>query len=133
MIRRPPRSTLFPYTTLFRSKALRYALPLLPAGLSVWMLDRGDRLVIGYYLGPKWIGIYSANYALASLLIMLQTPLQMTLFPKVSALWETQRASALRYISVSNKLFLTLAIPFAVALAILARSLLTRFGNEIGR
>jgi O-antigen/teichoic acid export membrane protein len=111
-------------------KALRYALPLLPAGLSVWMLDRGDRLVIGYYLGPKWIGIYSANYALASLLIMLQTPLQMTLFPKVSALWETQRASALRYISVSNKLFLTLAIPFAVALAILARSLLTRFGNE---
>src|SRR3712207_8784176 len=24
MIRRPPRSTLFPYTTLFRSKACRY-------------------------------------------------------------------------------------------------------------
>src|SRR5438270_7733419 len=24
MVRRPPRSTLFPYTTLFRSKALRY-------------------------------------------------------------------------------------------------------------
>src|SRR3712207_9305285 len=24
MIRRPPRSTLFPYTTLFRSSALRY-------------------------------------------------------------------------------------------------------------
>src|SRR3712207_7150144 len=26
MIRRPPRSTLFPYTTLFRSRALAYAL-----------------------------------------------------------------------------------------------------------
>src|SRR2546425_6941351 len=26
MIRRPPRSTLFPYTTLFRSSALRYRL-----------------------------------------------------------------------------------------------------------
>src|SRR3989442_9328398 len=25
MIRRPPRSTLFPYTTLFRSRALEYA------------------------------------------------------------------------------------------------------------
>ena len=24
MIRRPPRSTLFPYTTLFRSKAMRF-------------------------------------------------------------------------------------------------------------
>src|SRR5260370_11134002 len=27
MIRRPPRSTLFPYTTLFRSRALRQAGP----------------------------------------------------------------------------------------------------------
>src|SRR2546430_5778427 len=26
MIRRPPRSTLFPYTTLFRSPTIRYAL-----------------------------------------------------------------------------------------------------------
>src|SRR3712207_7451978 len=27
MIRRPPRSTLFPYTTLFRSRALSYEAP----------------------------------------------------------------------------------------------------------
>src|SRR3712207_7772113 len=33
MIRRPPRSTLFPYTTLFRSAQLRHA------------LERGDRQV----------------------------------------------------------------------------------------
>src|SRR3712207_8092829 len=31
MIRRPPRSTLFPYTTLFRSVADRHALALLAA------------------------------------------------------------------------------------------------------
>src|SRR2546429_811502 len=30
MIRRPPRSTLFPYTTLFRSRARRTPPPLLP-------------------------------------------------------------------------------------------------------
>src|SRR2546427_2853719 len=29
MIRRPPRSTLFPYTTLFRSQDIRYALRML--------------------------------------------------------------------------------------------------------
>jgi O-antigen/teichoic acid export membrane protein len=111
-------------------RALSYALPLLPAGLSILLLDRGDRLVIGYYLGSKAVGIYSANYALAGLLMLLQTPLQITLFPKVSALWETRRDSALRYISVSNKLFLTLAIPFAIGLPVIARGLLTRFGNE---
>src|SRR2546430_9976637 len=51
MIRRPPRSTLFPYTTLFRSHAsrphhrdpaLRRPLPLAHAGLGRLL---GDRLV----------------------------------------------------------------------------------------
>src|SRR2546426_9059586 len=32
MIRRPPRSTLFPYTTLFRSSARRYHQPYIPEG-----------------------------------------------------------------------------------------------------
>src|SRR5256885_11442336 len=50
MIRRPPRSTLFPYTTLFRSGVGR------PVGLRGKQVDRGkreplcelqDRLVIG--------------------------------------------------------------------------------------
>src|SRR4051794_41211810 len=33
MIRRPPRSTLFPYTTLFRSKGLEVAEGMRPVGL----------------------------------------------------------------------------------------------------
>src|SRR5438067_6044429 len=33
MIRRPPRSTLFPYTTLFRSRMMPSVLELRPAGL----------------------------------------------------------------------------------------------------
>ena len=110
--------------------ALRYALPLLPAGLSIWMLDRGDRLVIGSYLGPKAVGIYSANYAIAGLLMLLQTPLQMTLLPKISALWKSNRDSALRYISTSNKLFLTLAIPFVIGLPFVAGKFLARIANE---
>src|SRR2546429_3707778 len=32
MIRRPPRSTLFPYTTLFRSTMIRHADPTQPVG-----------------------------------------------------------------------------------------------------
>src|SRR2546430_12979797 len=32
MIRRPPRSTLFPYTTLFRSRLLREAAQVTPVG-----------------------------------------------------------------------------------------------------
>src|SRR2546422_2346630 len=55
MIRRPPRSTLFPYTTLFRSHIFHYEigedarlrrLPLLPLPLSpalFSLVPRGDR------------------------------------------------------------------------------------------
>src|SRR3712207_8240144 len=35
MIRRPPRSTLFPYTTLFRSFPMAHLLGLFPAGTGV--------------------------------------------------------------------------------------------------
>src|ERR1035441_2679716 len=45
MIRRPPRSTLFPYTTLFRSSTpLRGRVPALRARQSPgWPSDQGDR------------------------------------------------------------------------------------------
>src|SRR3712207_7128376 len=42
MIRRPPRSTLFPYTTLFRSQANN--------GVAVWLIE-------GYVPGPLAQGV----------------------------------------------------------------------------
>src|SRR3712207_577698 len=44
MIRRPPRSTLFPYTTLFRSRASRHRSP---AGVTVPVDRRGDLWLAG--------------------------------------------------------------------------------------
>src|SRR5437588_5185995 len=42
MIRRPPRSTLFPYTTLFRSVRSRHSEPAGKLGLTVIGCDLGD-------------------------------------------------------------------------------------------
>src|SRR3712207_9082335 len=44
MIRRPPRSSLFPYTTLFRSPVAREVRPVQPAG----QLGAGDDGVLGH-------------------------------------------------------------------------------------
>src|SRR3712207_8703525 len=44
MIRRPPRSTLFPYTTLFRSRASRHRSP---AGVTAPVDRRGDLWLAG--------------------------------------------------------------------------------------
>src|ERR1039457_7648659 len=67
MIRRPPRSTLFPYTTLFRSTLPGYHLNLHPgdklteeqieaafAGVSAWLATHAPRIEV--YLGE--FGVY---------------------------------------------------------------------------
>src|SRR2546422_9022812 len=44
MIRRPPRSTLFPYTTLFRSQRVQFTSDLLPADIiGVSIFDRASQ------------------------------------------------------------------------------------------
>src|SRR3990167_7872063 len=43
MIRRPPRSTLFPYTTLFRSTPPNYPSPPFPPGSPVFKVRETDR------------------------------------------------------------------------------------------
>src|SRR5438876_7591515 len=50
MIRRPPRSTLFPYTTLFRSEDLRRAAEILNAGARVAILAGQGALRAGEQL-----------------------------------------------------------------------------------
>src|SRR3712207_8242746 len=46
MIRRPPRSTLFPYTTLFRSEVARLAAPRVHHGRDAGHGHLGDREVV---------------------------------------------------------------------------------------
>jgi O-antigen/teichoic acid export membrane protein len=110
--------------------AARYAAPLIPAAVAAWALDRGDRFVIGYFMGPAAVGVYSAQYALAVLLMSFQLPFQVTLLPKVAALWDRDREAARRYINMSVKFFLTLAIPFSALMLVLAPELLRRIGNR---
>src|SRR3712207_9335733 len=62
MIRRPPRSTLFPYTTLFRSRVLQYSSPSFDASvLELCMsLPVGAALVVappGPVLGAQLVDV----------------------------------------------------------------------------
>src|SRR3712207_7425397 len=54
MIRRPPRSTLFPYTTLFRSYTREYA----EEPWFMTLVSDGERLIGAHALGPdagEWL------------------------------------------------------------------------------
>src|SRR3712207_8774919 len=65
MIRRPPRSTLFPYTTLFRSLlqlfVVYYGLVLVGIKLDAWVaVAIGFTLHASAYLGEIWRGAIEA-------------------------------------------------------------------------
>src|SRR3712207_7835217 len=59
MIRRPPRSTLFPYTTLFRSRDA------LAANQRDWVeWQAGDKILIalsGFHVGGLWCALQGFN------------------------------------------------------------------------
>src|SRR3712207_7752781 len=46
MIRRPPRSTLFPYTTLFRSRGARDGAPVSQIGARMSLLGRAEECAV---------------------------------------------------------------------------------------
>src|SRR3712207_7408395 len=62
MIRRPPRSTLFPYTTLFRSAAYINVNPLIATALGALLLD--EALTGGFAVGFALVaaGLLLANW-----------------------------------------------------------------------
>src|SRR2546425_11149608 len=53
MIRRPPRSTLFPYTTLFRSRVEAFGGPRLEAA-GATVLDRMERMSVVGFVEALW-------------------------------------------------------------------------------
>src|SRR3712207_120417 len=104
MIRRPPRSTLFPYTTLFRS----------------WVGLNGDNLVVTSTLGPTALGLYSRAYQLlvqpANLIGSVADKL---LFPSLSRIQDGRERLARAYV-LAGSLVALVTLPASVLLFVLA-------------
>jgi O-antigen/teichoic acid export membrane protein len=80
-------------------KYLKYSLPILPTSFSSELAARGDRLLVGFFLGPVAVGCYSVIYGLACLPGFLVGPTTEVLFPKLSHLQVTkEHATALLYL-----------------------------------
>jgi O-antigen/teichoic acid export membrane protein len=104
---------------------LAFGLPVVPAVFFLWMVNVSSRYAIGFFLGPRSVGIYSAAYGGGMLTTVFFIPVLFLLAPSISALWEEgqveQVSKVLRY---STKYALLLTIPMVFALSILAKPVL---------
>ena len=62
---------------------VRFGLPFTVAGLGLFLMNLGDRLVIGHFMTPADLGRYGAVYAFASLLLLTSAPLYLPAYPRV--------------------------------------------------
>lgn len=110
---------------------LRYGLPLTPNAMIMWIVQSSDRYIIGYFMGMSAVGIYSAAYAIGSLITFFLAPIGFILFPTISKLYEEKKIEEVsNYLKYSLKYFLIFAIPSAFGLSVLAEPLLRALATE---
>jgi O-antigen/teichoic acid export membrane protein len=127
---RPSGSEVAWESTLI-SRMIRFGLPVAVSGLGLWMMNVGDRLVIGHYLAPAALGRYGAVYTFASLLIALNGPLNLPLYPRLMSAVSSGNAPAVSLCIRTFHRYATLVlVPAGFLLVALTNPLLTLMGGE---
>ena len=110
---------------IFIKNYLQFSVPMAPNGIIKWVTDSSDRYLIGYFLGLNSVGIYSAPYAIGSLILLFMKPLQQILFPEVTKLYDLGEYEKVQlYISYSIKYYLLITIPAVFGLSFLAKPII---------
>ena len=112
---------------------VRFGLPLAVSGLGLWMMNVGDRLVVGHYLTPAALGRYTAVYTFASLMLALNAPLNLPLYPMLMNAVASNDSSALAgYVRRFHRYATLALVPAAVGLIrCLAGELMTRLTSPV--
>jgi O-antigen/teichoic acid export membrane protein len=108
---------------------LRYGLPLVPVGMSGWVLVLLDRFVIGWARGPAEVGVYSVAYGLGQRLMELVTlPLLLTIAPMVVRAFEQDgQELAERMQTQFTRYFAMVTLPLLAGLVSASRPFMTVF------
>lgn len=83
------------------------------------LVNRGDRLVIASVLGSTALGIYSAAYAVSSLIYALLPPMTSALLPHLRDVWANSRDLGMRQLEKASLIFGVAVAVLAVALVLL--------------
>ena len=104
---------------------LRYGIPLIPTGLSLWVISFSDRYVIGYVLGVSSVGVYSAAYAIGFSFFMLMELINFVLVPTISKHFDEGKIHDVKkYLGNVLKFYLLFAIPAVIGLSVVSKQIL---------
>lgn len=106
-------------------KILNYSILFMVSQVSSGFLSRADRLLLGYFIGPAAVGIYTAAYKVSNLILLFALPLNNSFFPEFSKLWEEgKRQEAMQYLNAGVRYFLILSLPSIVGFLLVGESVL---------
>lgn len=109
----------------------RYSVPIMITELSGMSQDRADRILLGYFIGPAAVGVYSIAYTLARLLRLFALPLRISFFAEFSRLWvDDRRSDAYQILENGVRYFTALSVPSIVGLYLIGPSLLSELSTD---
>lgn len=80
-----------------------------------------DKLMVGYYLGKKEVGVYTIGEQLANVLLMLVGPLQNSLFPKMLELYRLSYEEYIKFYQKMNIVITQLYILIVISAIIVVK------------
>jgi len=111
--------------TLNRMKEfIGFGMPLVLAGSFYFLINYGDRYVIRHFLGIESVGVYAVGYTLGMLVIVLMTPFDYVLYPRIAAYWNNNELDKV-------KLYMKKILSISVSIAVLACLALIFFAKRL--
>jgi len=123
------RSTVRPVTEAKR--IVSFSLPLLLVGFLNIGISRTDRLLLGYFRGSQEIGVYSAAFQTAMLLMMILQSFNTIFAPMISDLFNRRERTKLETLfKAVTKWVLTAALPLFGIFVLFPEKVLALFGAQ---
>lgn len=109
-----------------RERFFAYGLPMIPVVLVSWFSSQGDRLILGRFLEPAQLGVYTFGASLAAYVIFLGYAIYPLLLGRASRLYDQGQTDALAQLFVSSQaLFLALFLPMLITISLFRREIVT--------
>lgn len=105
---------------------LAYSLPMIPMAIAYWVIQYSDRYMIAFFTDSTQVGIYSAAYAIGTMIGVFRIPIMTVLPPIIYKFWDENRKDKVKILlQYSLKYYLMIALPAFFGLTVLSKPILS--------